>query len=312
MLRRKAWEFDSPHPHQVFDIKRFPGVTPWVSRNVDRYGTENPMHLDTKHLLKRGNSYSLRFVIPKHLRRQHGGRREIVKALGTSCLRTAVMLRDEAIRDLLEQQAIPEKTCEPATATRHGSTQAKRNAATSKRVSQASHEWLLMCDVITPATKHGYRRTLELLEDFTGDAFVEDLDRKTALGFLGHLRETPSDRTGKPRSQRTVASRMVTLSSFWKVCKHLGYVDPERPNPFNGTMSRLPGKKKDPTTTKDLQPVSREDAERFLGAIRERRDRLKYGTEMEAITRLLWAMAACRAHPASVQRSARHARLFSP
>ncbi|MGY6410869.1 MAG: DUF6538 domain-containing protein [Alkalilacustris sp.] len=182
-------------------------------------------HVDTKHLLKRGNSYSLRYVIPKQLRGQHGGRREIVKALGTSCLRTAVMLRDEVVRDLLEQKATPEKTCEPATAIRHGATEAKRNAVPSKRVSQAAHEWLLMCDGITPATKHGYRRTLELLEDFTGDAFVDDIDRQTALGFLGHLRETPSDRTGKPRSQRTVASRMVTLSSFWKVCKHLGYVD---------------------------------------------------------------------------------------
>ena len=29
--------------------------------------------LDTKHLLNRGNSYSLRYVIPEQLRRHHGG-----------------------------------------------------------------------------------------------------------------------------------------------------------------------------------------------------------------------------------------------
>ena len=113
--------------------------------------------LDTKQLLKRGNSYSLRYVIPKEQRRQHGGRREIVKALGNSCLRTAVTLRDEALRKLLTQT--PKRASKPASKPRGlcGTPAARRVSDGRQRISQASHEWLLMCDGITPATKYGYR-----------------------------------------------------------------------------------------------------------------------------------------------------------
>jgi integrase len=55
---------------------------------------------DTKHLKLRGGKYSVQLAVPRRLQPLYGGRQVIVKALGTSDLRTAQRLRHAVLAEL--------------------------------------------------------------------------------------------------------------------------------------------------------------------------------------------------------------------
>ncbi len=246
-------------------------------------------------LFKRGANYSVRYCVPKEYW-ESVGKREIVRSLGTSSLSEARRLKHKAIyaieTELLEAQRL-NALRSPLRVTQ-ASTEHTQPIGTSAavRVSEASYVWLKMCDGITAATKAGYYQVLKHFEEYSQDINVAQINRQFAQSYLEFLKVSESKQTGKPRSPRTIKTHMITLSSFWKVCRHLGHVDQDMANPFNGINAHMPGSKRVKQTTKRLRPVTRDEAEALLEAINSSSG-LKYQSEMDCIVRLLWA-TGCR------------------
>ena len=244
----------------------------------------------TSNLFKRGKNYSVRYCVPKELW-DTVGKREIIRGLSTPSLSEAERRRPRAIFDI--EQSVYEKQRVPVHKP-HTRTLPIQEETTESGVpvSQAAFEWLRMCDGIAASTKIGYGRVLRAFEQFTKDMDVRLVNRQVALGFFEYLKTTGSMRTGKLRSPKTIKTNMITLSSFWKVCRYLGYVDQDMANPFNGVTSQMPGTKRVKQTTKELRPVTRQEAERLLTIV-ENGDRYKYGYEITCILKLLW-VTGCR------------------
>lgn len=238
-----------------------------------------------QYIFKRGNSYAVRYTVPRELH-EISGKREVVRSLGTSDLRAAVAKRDEVIeaiqRDLLEPK--PKALRTTATLT--------QNPYTSTTISATAHRWLAQSDGIKNATKARYRQHLTAFAEYAKDIEVAQVDRKLALGFIEYLKVTPSERTGERLSVRSIGSYQVCLSAWWRVLDHWGLVDPDMRNPFSSLLRRVAGqRKKVDLREKNLRPVTREEAEALLGYIAGK-DSL-YQWEMYVTVRLLW-VTACR------------------
>lgn len=235
-------------------------------------------------LFKRGKSYAVRISIPKKLQPVIG-KKEIVRGLGTTDLSEALAQRSRKIAEVraeLFDSEIPR--------TIRG--QAKQDPSQTT-ISSTARRWLAESDGIKASTRHRYRYILDRFAAFTGDAQVTKIDRATALAYMDHLKLQPSKRTGEPLSQRSLFTHQICLASYWRVLDHWGLVDPDIRNPFSSLLRRVAGQKKkaDPRS-KELRPVTREEAEdllRFLAG----NAHLKYRWEMFVTVRLLW-VTGCR------------------
>jgi len=203
----RAW-FDSRVAHQVFEKHRVFSL----QRNKERKLT---LTLPSG-LFKRGNTYSVRFSIPTEMQSKVG-RKEIIRSLGTTDLGEALSLRPSAlqeIRDSIQQgsasPALPKSpTVNPKT------TPAVPLPAEVPTVRETAHRWLVESDGICGATKQKYRMILRAFEDYSGNCQVSQINRTMALGFIGHIKGTPSKRTGECRSSRSVGSYQACLASYY-------------------------------------------------------------------------------------------------
>lgn len=235
-----------------------------------------------KGVFKRGKVYALRYSVPTEVQ-QVVGRKEIVRSLGTPDLGEAITRRAEVLAEI-KATMFSEPTNLPQESTR---------VQRSHTVRDTAHRWLSESDGIKNATRHRYQRILECFADFCGNADVSTLNRTVALNFIEHLKSKPSERTGQPLSQRTLATYQICLASYWRVLDHWGLVDPDMRNPFSSLLRRVAGQRKkvDPRK-KNLRPVTREEAENLLAYIAGN-NRLKYQFEMYVTVRLLW-VTGCR------------------
>ncbi|SFJ20178.1 DUF6538 domain-containing protein [Celeribacter neptunius] len=235
-----------------------------------------------KGIFKRGNTYALRFSVPKELQ-QLVGKKEIVRSLGTSELSEALEKSPEVQREI-KASLFGKHELRPA--------QPKRLQA-NHTVKATAHKWLAESDGLKQATRHRYQRILERFEKFSENTEVTKINRAMALEYIDHLRTTPSQRTGTSLSHRTLATHQICLASYWRVLEHWGLVDSDMKNPFSSLLRRMAGQKKkaDPRR-KTLRPVTRDEAEDLLRYIATN-SRLKYQFEMFATVRLLWT-TGCR------------------
>lgn len=240
-----------------------------------------------QYIFKRGNSYAVRFTIPRELHDIYG-KKEVIRSLGTSDLGAAVVKRDEVI------EAIQRDLQEPKPKARETAATLTENPYMSDTtISATAHRWLVQSDGIKNATKARYRQHLRAFAEYAKDIEVAQIDRKLALAFIEYLKVTPSERTGEKLSVRSIGSYQVCLSAWWRVLDHWGLVDPDMRNPFSSLLRRVAGqKKKIDLREKNLRPVTREEAEALLAYIAGK-DSLFYQREMFVTVRLLWA-TACR------------------
>ncbi|SNS69932.1 site-specific integrase [Tropicimonas sediminicola] len=235
-----------------------------------------------QYLFKRGETFFVRYTVPQELVATVG-RKEIVRSLKTKNLTDAVYSRDMVL-DEIRKTALNGNPM-PMTAPPSGDKETT--------VKEAAHRWLQLADGIRPSTRYRYQRYLGRFINWSGNVGVSELNRELALRFYDHLRQTPSPRTGKLISERTLLSYTNCLASFWKVLDYWSLVDPEAKNPFSGLNRKLPGKRKTVNRPpRVLRPVTRAEAERLLAYIAGA-DRMKYRREMTVIIRLLWS-TGCR------------------
>ena len=236
-----------------------------------------------KGIFKRGNSYALRYSVPTEIQ-SVVGKKEIIRSLGTSDLGEALSNRESTLKEI--KASLFEKN-----KTKQRSTQRKRKDETTVRFT--AHKWLLESDGIAASTRNRYRGILESFEVYSGNTEVTKINRKMALGFIEHLKVTPSAKTGQLLSHRSLSAYQICLASYWSVLDYWGLVDGDMRNPFSGLLRRIAGqRKKVDTRKKKLRPVTREEAECLLEYISET-PILKYQREMFVVVRLLW-VSACR------------------
>lgn len=237
-----------------------------------------------KGLFKRGGTYAVRFSVPKELQTVVG-KREIIRSLGTADFGEALMLKDVKLSEIREGLF----------ARADGSDVQRKPKVKSQAttIRATANRWLNESDGIKNATRQRYRYIMQRFEKFTGNAHVSEIERATALAYIEHLRTHRSERTGEPLSHRSLFTHQICLASYWRVLDHWGLVDPDMRNPFSSLLRRIAGQKRtaDPRS-KNLRPVTREEAERFLGYI-AKSTRLKYQFEMYVTVRLLW-VTGCR------------------
>lgn len=99
-------------------------------------------------------------------------------------------------------------------------------------ISVAAEEWRAERRGIAGRTRDKYERVLETFQEHFGDCAIDTITRRKGIEYLKHLRETPSKRTGKPRSDKSIKDDNVTLASFYKVCIRLGLLPLTHENPF--------------------------------------------------------------------------------
>lgn len=235
-----------------------------------------------KGIFKRGDVYAVRFSVPTELQ-SVVGKKEVIRSLGTKDLVEALGKRAEVLEQikvsLFSDFEIPVTS----------------NARTSygTTVRETAHRWLSESDGITNGTRARYRNILARFEDYSGNCEVTKINRELALGFMDHLKSTPSQKTGQLLSHRSLSIHQICLASYWRVLEHWGLVDGDMKNPFSSLMRRLAGQRQklDPRK-KNLRPVTREEAEALLSYITGN-GRLKYQQEMYLTVRLLW-VTACR------------------
>ncbi|WP_253285923.1 MULTISPECIES: DUF6538 domain-containing protein [unclassified Ruegeria] len=234
-------------------------------------------------LFLRGKGYALRVAVPTEYQ-DIVGKREIVRGLGTQDLAEALKRRPRVLEEILE--AITEGQT-PSQAIRPNLPKQENT------VRDTADRWLAESDGINSSTKVRYRQHLRTFEAYSGNIQVTDINRSLALGFIEHLKATPSKRTGQPLSGRSLQSCQSCLASYWRVLDHWGLVDPDMRNPFGSLLRRVAGqrKKKDPRVKK-LRPVTRGEAQKLLQYI-ARNNGLKYQFEMYVTVRLLW-VTGCR------------------
>lgn len=180
-------------------------------RTAQRASRSAPVSLP-KFILKRGESYAVRYTVPLALQGA-AGRKEIVRSLGTTNLKEALERRDQALEEIRRTLLEPpsEKPCKPG---RYGE---RDDPLAGTSVRATGHRWLAQSDGIKNSTKARYRQHLKAFEDFSGNIEVSKIDRKLALEFIEHIRVTPSERTGEPLSARSIGSYQVCLSAWWRV-----------------------------------------------------------------------------------------------
>jgi len=239
-------------------------------------------HTLPKGIFKRGNVYALRYSVPTEIR-PVVGKKEIVRSLGTSNL----------VEALGKQRAVLEeiKSSLFANYDKVDFVEPKPRGETTVRAT--ANRWLTESDGINNATRNRYRSILVYFEKFSNNVEVREINREMALRFVDHLKATPSLRTGKLLSHRSLSAYQICLASYWRVLEHWGLVDLDMKNPFSSILRRLPGQKRkvDPRK-KNLRPVTRKEAEALLSYI-SGNGRLKYQHEMYITIRLLW-VTACR------------------
>ncbi|GGL55806.1 DUF6538 domain-containing protein [Wenxinia marina] len=241
-----------------------------------------------KGLFRRGKGYALRVVVPAEYQ-PILGKREIVRGLGTSDLGEALARRKEVLAELLP--ALSEGRLPEAPKQTRGSP--KSSPSQGPTVRETAHRWMSEADGIKYSTKVRYRQHLTAFEDYSGNVAVAKIDRQLALGFLDHIRATPSERTGEPLAARSLQSYTSCLASYWRVLDHWGLVDPDMRNPFSALLRRVAGqKRKSDPRAKNLRPVTRQEAESLLRLIADAPS-LKYRFEMLVTVRLLW-VTGCR------------------
>ncbi|WP_133489763.1 DUF6538 domain-containing protein [Aliiroseovarius marinus] len=235
-----------------------------------------------KGIFKRGSVYSLRYSVPTEIQ-SVVGKKEIIRSLGTTDLAEALANRSEVLAEI-KANLFGEHQVRPAPTKRQ---------QTGTTVRETAQRWLSESDGIKNATRHRYRRILERFEEFSGNTDVTKINRAMALQYIDHLKVTPSERTGKPLSHRSLSTHQICLASYWRVLEHWGLVDQDMKNPFSSLLRRLAGqsKKVDPRR-KNLRPVTRDEAEALLSYIASN-NRLKYQFEMYVTVRLLW-VTGCR------------------
>ncbi|QFS82290.1 site-specific integrase [Roseivivax sp. THAF197b] len=235
-----------------------------------------------KGIFKRNGVYAVRFSVPTEAQ-SVVGKKEIVRSLGTRDLGEALARSPEVLSDIREN-LFSAKVEKP---------QVHCRVSSGSTVRETAHRWLSESDGINNSTRARYRSILARFEEYSGNCDVSQIKREMALGFMDHLRATPSPKTGQPLSHRSLSIHQICLASYWRVLEHWGLVDGDMKNPFSSLLRRLAGqKKKTDPRKKNLRPVTREEAEALLAFI-ERNQRLKYQFEMSVTVRLLW-VTACR------------------
>lgn len=235
-----------------------------------------------KGIFKRGEVYAVRFSVPTEVQ-PVVGKKEIIRSLGTKDLGEALGKRVEVLEQIKEALFSDfEEPVAPKASTTFGST-----------VRETANRWLDESDGINNATRARYHSILIRFEEYSGNCEVTKINRELALGFMDHLKATPSPKTGQLLSHRSLSIHQICLASYWRVLEHWGLVDGDMKNPFSSLLRRLAGqrKKTDPRA-KNLRPITREEAEALLSHIAGN-DRYKYQHEMTVAIRLLW-VTACR------------------
>ncbi len=235
-----------------------------------------------KGLFKRGNVYAVRYSVPTELI-PVVGKKEIIRSLATSDLSEALSKRRDAL-DEIKANLFEDKTTVR---------QSKSKSPKAITVSQTANRWLSESDGILASTRKRYQGILEIFENYSDDVEVTKINRELALEFMDYLKSTPSPKTGKLLSHRSLQAYQICLASYWSVLDHWGLVDGDMRNPFSGLLRRVAGQKKqvDPRK-KTLRPIIREEAECLLNDISNGHS-LKYRYEMYVTVRLLW-VTACR------------------
>ncbi|WP_425051165.1 tyrosine-type recombinase/integrase [Psychromarinibacter sp. S121] len=238
------------------------------------------------YVFRRGKGYAVRYSVPTEYQALIG-KKQIVRGLGTQDLAQAIVKRDQVLKEIqneLRNGRVPETA--PAAPK-------PKQAGEGSTVRDTAHRWLTQSDGIKASTRARYRQHLEAFERYSGNTPVAQIDRAMALGFIQHIQQSRSERTGEPLSQRSIQSYQSCLASYWRVLDHWGMVDADMRNPFSSLLRRVAGqrKKADPRA-KELRPVSRKEAESLLRYIAGNH-RLKYQSEMLVTVRLLW-VTGCR------------------
>jgi len=275
--------------------------------------------MNRKSVFKRkGGGYAVRYHVPAELRKTLG-KREIVRGLNTADRHEAMILKTGK---LLEIQAEVFKLISggspkssivlPVDSRQPELHHLKRKEPTlptrrkSPRLSRAAREWFKMMNGVTPHTKNRYRRSLTVFTEYFCDCRVDEIERRDAIAYVNHLKATPSTRTGRPLSPKSIKTEITTLSSFYKVATHLGFYPEQFGNPFHGAAAVIPGVKREKTKIKTLRPVTRDEAIQYLeacaGTTASTHKPFKYAFEMKAIIQLLWATGARANEIASLER----------
>nr|WP_296641450.1 phage integrase SAM-like domain-containing protein [Roseibaca sp.] len=206
------------------------------------------------------------------------GKKEIIRSLGTKDLSEALGKRKEVLEQIRNSLFSDfDEPFAPKVSNTFGST-----------VRETAHRWLSESDGINNSTRARYRSILARFEEYSGNCEVTKINREMALGFMDHLKSTPSPKTGQLLSHRSLSIHQICLASYWRVLEHWGLVDGDMKNPFSSLLRRLAGqRRKNDPRKKNLRPVTREEAEALLSYIAEN-GRLKYQREMDVTVRLLW------------------------
>ncbi|WP_367647858.1 DUF6538 domain-containing protein [Ruegeria arenilitoris] len=133
-------------------------------------------------LFLRGKGYALRVSVPTEYQ-DIVGKREIVRGLGTQDLAEALKRRPRVLEEILE--AITEGQT-PSQAVRPNLPKQENT------VRDTADRWLAESDGINSSTKVRYRQHLRTFETYSGNIQVKDINRSLALGFIEHLKATPS------------------------------------------------------------------------------------------------------------------------
>lgn len=235
-----------------------------------------------KGIFKRGEVYAVRFSVPTEVQ-PVVGKREIIRSLGTKDLGEALGKRKEVLEQI--RNSLFSDFDEPVAP--------KASNTFGSSVRETAHRWLSESDGINNSTRARYRSILARFEEYSGNCEVTKINREMALGFMDHLKSTPSPKTGQLLSHRSLSIHQICLASYRRVLEHWGLIDGDMKNPFSSLLRRLAGQRKkiDPRQ-KNLRPVTRAEAEALLTYIAGN-GRLKYQREMYVSVRLLW-VTACR------------------
>ncbi|WP_319530792.1 tyrosine-type recombinase/integrase [uncultured Cohaesibacter sp.] len=274
-----------------------------------------------------GGGWAVVFYVPHHLRKLLG-KREIVRGLGTKDLREAnrrktaklaeiyreAMLSVDPVQmgiqeakryhpspdgyETLGEAAYTEQFIEQAEKLEktHGLEKAKLfyEVATHQKLplSVARDLWISEADGVTQKTRNKYHQALTEFIDWVGDLSVTDVTRRRAMDYLDHIRQRPSERTGKPLSVKSVEQRMIILSSLYSFLRHRGFWPVEKNSPFHKAMASAPGKKKPSRIARDVRPITKEELRAWIRVVEEKST--KWKQEGADLLTLLWH-TGCRA-----------------
>lgn len=131
-------------------------------RSTQRASRSAPVPLP-KFILKRGDSYAVRYTVPLALQ-EAAGRKEVVRSLGTARLRAAVEKRDEVLEDIRRNLLEPALPKTP----KRGRYPEKDDPLTGTSIKATAHRWLVQSDGIKNSTKARCRQHLAAFAEFAG------------------------------------------------------------------------------------------------------------------------------------------------